>query len=111
MKRLTTWRSAKRAAIANNDGATPLQQTMKIPGVIDRLAAIEDILGDEYDLDRLRELLEADRDGRCVVYLKGFPVASTYLQESGLYIRETSGVIGHEEYRAALKGVQDGGVH
>ena len=34
---------------------------------IDRLAAIEDILGDEYDLDRLRELAEADRDGRCVV--------------------------------------------
>ena len=28
---------------------------------IDRLAAIEDILGDEYDLERLRELVEADR--------------------------------------------------
>lgn len=26
-----------------------------------RLAAIEDILGDEYDLDRLRELAQADR--------------------------------------------------
>ena len=34
---------------------------------VDRLAAIEDILGDEYDLDRLRELAEADREGRCVV--------------------------------------------
>lgn len=33
----------------------------------DRLAAIEDILGDEYDLDRLRELMMADREGRCVV--------------------------------------------
>lgn len=32
-----------------------------------RLAAIEDILGDEYDLDRLRELVQADREGRCVV--------------------------------------------
>lgn len=30
-----------------------------------RLAYIEDILGDDYDLDRLRELVEADRDGRC----------------------------------------------
>ena len=30
----------------------------------DRLAAIEDILGDEYDLDRLRELVQADREGR-----------------------------------------------
>lgn len=34
---------------------------------IHRLAAIEDILGDEYDLDRLRELVQADREGRCVV--------------------------------------------
>lgn len=32
-----------------------------------RLSQIEDILGDDYDLDRLRELVEADRDGRCVV--------------------------------------------
>lgn len=31
------------------------------------IANIEDILGDDYDLDRLRELVEADRDGRCVV--------------------------------------------
>lgn len=32
-----------------------------------RLAAIEDILGDDYDLDRLRELVDADRDGRCKI--------------------------------------------
>ena len=35
--------------------------------IYDRLAAIEDILGDEYDLDRLRKLAQADREGRCVV--------------------------------------------
>lgn len=29
--------------------------------VIDRLAAIEDILGDDYDLDRLKELVEKDK--------------------------------------------------
>ena len=34
---------------------------------VHRLAAIEDILGDEYDLERLRELTQADRDRRCVV--------------------------------------------
>lgn len=28
-----------------------------------RLAAIEDILGDEYDLDRLCELAQADQEG------------------------------------------------
>lgn len=32
-----------------------------------RLTAIEDILGDKYDPDRLRELVQADREGRCVV--------------------------------------------
>lgn len=38
-----------------------------IAKAFDRLAAIEDILGEEYDLDRLRELAQADREGRCVV--------------------------------------------
>ena len=36
-----------------------------------RLKAVEDAIADEeseeYELDRLRELVEADRDGRCVV--------------------------------------------
>ena len=35
--------------------------------IYQRLLEIEDILGDEYELDRLRDLVEADRDGRCVV--------------------------------------------
>lgn len=35
--------------------------------VMGRLASIEDTLGEEYDLDRLRELGQADREGRCVV--------------------------------------------
>ena len=34
---------------------------------IHRLVTIEDILGDEYDLGRLHELAQADREGRCVV--------------------------------------------
>lgn len=38
-----------------------------IDDIIDRLADIEDILGDEYDLDRLREVVEADKAGRCFV--------------------------------------------
>ena len=35
--------------------------------IADRLAAIEDILGDEYDLGELREMIQAKREGRCVV--------------------------------------------
>lgn len=35
-----------------------------ISRAFDRLASIEDILSDDYDLERLRELVEADREGR-----------------------------------------------
>jgi len=77
-----------------------------------RLCQIEDILGDDYDLDRLRWLVEADKDGRCVAtpckigdvvwYLTGNPsmtnricfdrvdsakVAGFYFDERGLQIR------------------------
>ena len=31
------------------------------------IAVIEDILGDEYDLDRLRELVQADKEGRAYI--------------------------------------------
>lgn len=43
MERLTVKRADGRWAIANNNGATPLEQTMKIPIVIDRLAYYEDL--------------------------------------------------------------------
>lgn len=32
-----------------------------------RLLDIEDILGDDYDIDHLRALVQADKEGRCVV--------------------------------------------
>lgn len=35
--------------------------------IVDRLGVIEDILGEEYDLDELREMAQAKREGRCVV--------------------------------------------
>jgi len=42
MDRLTVRRSDGRFAIANKDGATPTEQVLKIPMVINRLAAYED---------------------------------------------------------------------
>ena len=42
-------------------------KTCPIARAFDRLAAIENILGDEYDLDRLRELVEADRPETCPI--------------------------------------------
>lgn len=77
---------------------------------IHRLVTIEDILGDEYDLDRLRELAQADREGRCVVFQPGYDVVSIYnpADEDGLYTMSTTGVITKEEYEAALRREQDG---
>ena len=51
---------------------TPLVMSMwygdsKSLRIYNRLAAIEDILGEQYDLDRLRELTQADKEGRCAV--------------------------------------------
>ena len=38
---------------------------------IHRLVTIEDILGEEYDLDELKEMVQAKREGRCVVLQEG----------------------------------------
>lgn len=35
--------------------------------VCERLATIEDILGDDYDLDRLKELVQADREEKVIL--------------------------------------------
>ena len=90
MDRLTVRRSDGRFAIANKDGATPTEQVLKIPMVINRLAAYEDTGLEPEEIakiredvengylkstarrygipvDRLRELAQADREGRCVV--------------------------------------------
>ena len=79
---------------------------------IDQVAAIEDILGDNYELDKLRELVEADKEGRCAVFSPGYPVVSTYHKDDdGRVIREVAGVVSEAEAEAeaALKvGEQDG---
>ena len=61
MERLTTkreWKEAKED-LANEYGYSHIWN---------RLREIEDILGDDYDLDRLRELVEADRDERLHIF-------------------------------------------
>ena len=63
MKRLTSKRNWEEAKI-------DLKHEMGYSHIWKRLAEIENILGDDgddYDLDRLKELVEADRDSRCVV--------------------------------------------
>lgn len=71
--------------------------------VIDRLAAIEDILGDKYDLDRLRELAQADREGRCVVIRPNSVTDDNYkiicrkINEEGIHLRKMRNV--HEKHK------------
>lgn len=57
-----------------------------------RLKLEEDILGDDYDLDRLRELVEADRDGRCVM-LPVLPDLRPGCRSSEIFILLDSGEI------------------
>ena len=38
-----------------------------IDEILRRLVDIENVLGEDYNLDRLRELVEADREGRCYI--------------------------------------------
>ena len=58
-------------------------QAMEMRG---RLKDIEDILGDEYDLDRLRELVQADREEKCVILelKEGDPVYELYYLVKGV---------------------------
>ena len=57
----------KRLTERKENGAINVRYATEHETAIHRLAAIEDILGDEYDLDELREMVQAKRDGRCVV--------------------------------------------
>lgn len=61
--------SVERLTIRKSDFALPMRgsDAVSVLQCVDRLADIEDILGDDYDLDRLRELIQSDRYGRCVV--------------------------------------------
>ena len=56
----------ERLTIRTNEASISFE-CESVGDIVRRLAAIEDILGYEYDLDRLRELGQADREGRCVV--------------------------------------------
>lgn len=71
MERLTGRRDERTYIIGCPDFALPKIAGLIIQQTVDRLAAIEDILGDEYNLDRLRELAQADREGKIPKYTIG----------------------------------------
>lgn len=60
---------------------------------VDRLAAIEDILGDTYDLDHLRDLVTADREGRLnIAPLKPGDDVYWLLEDDGWYVSDPNKV-------------------
>lgn len=96
--------------IAKYQGESEFDEILK--NIAIRLSEIENILGDTYDLDRLWELVKADKAGRCVVlpvkpgdtvwYLTGNPsmtnrlcfdrvdsarVVGFYFDERGMQVR------------------------
>ena len=62
MERLTFVKGEHRWHQGRNP--TPYSSRETFQSVCDRLGKIEDILGDEYDLDRLRELVKSEKEGR-----------------------------------------------
>ena len=87
MERLTGRRDGRTYIVGCPDFALPKIVGLIIQQTVDRLADIEDILGDEYDLDRLRELAQADRMiGQEVwaqeKYLKIFREKSSFIQRT-----------------------------
>ena len=56
----------ERLTIRTNEASISFE-CESVGDIVRRLAAIEDILGKEYDLDELREMVQTKREGRCVV--------------------------------------------
>ena len=112
-----------------------MEEKPSVEKVYNRLKKIEDILGDEYDLDELKEMVQAKREERCVVLnmprkplvwgdddqntclcpycgkdLMGIPYGERMVlqcPECGQYLDATK-VITRAEAEAALRREQDG---
>lgn len=71
MKRLTKYICGRahgaEGRTENNLTGSYCRGQFEATAIVERLAAIEDILGDDYNLDRIRELIAADKEGRCVI--------------------------------------------
>lgn len=117
------------------NGVINVKYASQHEAAIHRLVTIEDILGDEYELDELKEMVQAKREERCVVLnmprkplvwgdddqntclcpycgkdLMGIPYGERMVlqcPECGQYLDATK-VITRAEAEAALRREQDG---
>lgn len=85
------------------NGVINVKYASRHENAIHRLVTIEDILGDKYDLDRLRELVQADREGRCVVMRPNLVTDDNYkiicrrINAEDIHLREMRNV--HEKHK------------
>lgn len=105
MKRLTGWDYI--AGVKTGDILNGVHEQV----AFDRLAQIEDIIGDTYDLDRLSELVEADKAGK-VSILPVKPGDTIYQIGHKEVIPFRVGNIAVEEWGLSFEGYLEGfGVH
>ena len=72
MERLEKWvQHFKEEAIRFGTNSANGKDYAEIAVILDKYEQIQKSIGGDYDLDRLRELVEAYRDGRCVVLPSG----------------------------------------
>lgn len=81
---------------------------------VDWMCEVFDLLHDEKNgkilsIDRLREIVEADRDGRLEIFSPEGPPTVFYIPdyEDGLCLKDVSGLISKEEFEKVLKEVKE----
>ena len=68
MERLEKWvQHFKEEAIRFGTNSANGKDYAEIAVILEKYEQIQKSIGDDYDLDRLRELVQSNRDGRCVV--------------------------------------------
>ena len=81
---------------------------------VDWMCEVFDLLHDEKNgkilsIDRLREIVEADREGRLEIFSPEGPQTVFYIPdyEDGLCLKDVSGLISKEEFEKVLKEVKE----
>ena len=86
-----------------HDFAIPTRGTdaVSMLQAIDRLATIEDILGDEYDLELVQKLIQAYKEGRYIIMKEPEQAGVSRLRELAQADREGRCVVLPESYYTA----------
>ena len=83
------------------NGAINVKYASQHETAIHRLAAIEDILGDEYDLELVQKLIQAYKEGRYIIMKEPEQAGVSRLRELAQANREGRCVVLPESYYTA----------